>query len=138
MDRFTRNYLIILGTIVAIVLIAWLASLNPRVWELNDLLEEDPQLSRYPYQFEVLSLDNGVATLTTPRSPQVPAVRFLGILYPQLANKQANNPDVIAAQKELADHQARAKELILAQPDVSRVRWQIDRTWYTEHGVMLQ
>jgi hypothetical protein len=138
MDRFTRNYLIILGTIVAIILIAWLASLNPRVWELNDLLEDDPQLSKYPYHFEVVSLDSGVATLTTPRSSQVPAVRFLGILYPQLANKQANNPDMIAAQKELADHQARAKELILAQPDVNQVRWQIDRTWYTEHGVMLQ
>jgi hypothetical protein len=138
MDRFTRNYLIILGSIAAIIIIAWLATLSPRVWELNGLLEDDPQLSAYPYRFEVLSLDNGVATLTTPRSPQVPAVRFLGILYPQLANRRDNDPDVIAAQKELAEHQGRAKELILAQPDVDRVQWQIDTAWYAEHGVVLQ
>lgn len=138
MDRFTRNYLIILGSIAAVIVIAWLSTLSPRVWELNDLLENDPQLRTYPYRFEVLSLENGIATLTTPRSPQVPAVRFLGIIYPQLANRQENDPDVIAAQKELAERQGRARELILAQPDVDRVHWQIDTAWYAEHGVVLQ
>jgi hypothetical protein len=138
MDRFTRNYVIILGAVVTLIGIAWLASLNPRVWELNELLEQDPPLRAYPYRFEVLSLDGGTATLTTPRSSQVPAVRFLGIIYPQLANRQENDPDVIDAQKALAEHQARAKELVLSQPDVSRVQWQIDTAWYASHGIMLQ
>ena len=138
MDRYTRNYLIIIGTMVGLFVAVWLANLNPRVWELNDLLEDDPQLSAYPYQFRVLSLENGIASLSSPRSSQVPAVRFLGIIRPQLANRQDNDPDVIAAQKELASLQARAKELILAEPDVERVYWQIDTGWYVEHGVMLQ
>ena len=138
MDRYSRNYLIILGTIAGLIAVVWLANLNPRIWELNDLLEEDPQLRAYPYQFRVLSLENGIASMSTPRSSQVPAVRFLGIIRPQLANRQDNDPDVIAAQKELASLQARAKELILAEPDVDRVYWQIDSAWYAEHGVMLQ
>lgn len=138
MDRYTRNYLIILAVIASPFIIAWLMTLNPRVWELNALLEADQTLSRYPYQFEVLSLSNEVATLSSPRSAQVPAVRFLTVLYPRLANKQANDPDMIAAQKELAAIQARAKELILKQADVKQVRWQIDRAWYTAHGIILQ
>ena len=138
MDRYTRNYLIIIGTMVGLFAAVWLANLNPRVWELNDLLEDDPQLSSYPYQFRVLTLENGIASVSSPRSSQVPAVRFLGIIRPQLANRQDNDPDVIAAQKELASLQARARELILAEPDVDRVYWQIDSAWYAEHGVMLQ
>ena len=138
MDRYTRNYLIIIGTMVGLFAAVWLANLNPRVWELNDLLEDDPQLSSYPYQFRVLTLENGIASVSSPRSSQVPAVRFLGIIRPQLANRQDNDPDIIAAQKELASLQARARELILAEPDVDRVYWQIDSVWYAEHGVMLQ
>jgi len=138
MDRFTRNYLVFLGAILSLVVIAWLASLNPRVWELNDLLEKDPQLNAYPYRFQVLSVENGLATLTTPRSSQVPAVRFLGIIYPQLANRQDNDPDVIEAQKTLADLQAHARQLTLSQPDVSRVQWQIDTAWYAKHGIIIQ
>ncbi|MCW9024903.1 MAG: hypothetical protein OQK73_09510 [Gammaproteobacteria bacterium] len=138
MDRFTRNYLRVLTIIVTIAIIAWLFSLNPRVWELNNLLEEDPQLSNYPYQFKVLTLENKIATLTSPRSAEVSVMRFINIVYPYLRNKDTNNPEIIAVQKELAKHQTRAKELILKQPDVNQVIWKIDQSWYSEHGIILQ
>lgn len=138
MDRMTRNYLIIIGITGLLVVAAWLPSLNPRVWELNDLLENDPQLSNYPYQFRVQFIKGKMAHITSPRSPKVPAVRFLAIIFPNLSGKSDNNPDVIQAQKELGAIQSRAKKLILDQPDISKVRWVIDQSWYSQHGIMLQ
>ena len=52
---------------------------------LNDLLRADPQLAAYPYRFEVLSLENGVAEISSPRSAQVPVVQFLRLVHPELA-----------------------------------------------------
>jgi hypothetical protein len=138
MDRFTRNFLRIFAGIVGIVIIVWLVNLNPRVGELNNLLKDDNQLSKYPYQFKVLDLDHGVATLTSPRSAQVPAVRFLAIIFPHLDSRDTNSPDMIAAQKELANLQSKAKKLVLQQSDVNQVIWKIDQGWYLDHGIMLQ
>jgi hypothetical protein len=106
-----------------------------RAWELSGVLEEDAQLQSYPYQFKVISVKGEVATLASPRSAQVPAVKFLAILYPQLSGKGADSPAMVEAQKELAKYQAHARELI---PDIERVRWQIDRDWDMQRGVILQ
>ena len=137
LDRMTRNYLIILGMVGLLILFAWLPSLNPRVWELNKLLETDSQLSHYPYRFKVIEIDGSSATLSSPRSSKVAAIRFLNILYPGLARKSPNHPDVIKAQKELASVQKHAKKLIMAQPEIKSVQWRVDQSWYSQHGIML-
>lgn len=138
MDQFTRNYSIALGLVVVALLAWWLSSIwQPRVWELNDLLESDATLADYPYQFRVLSLENGVATLSTPRNFQVPAIRFLEIIHPELAGKAQDDPKVIAAQQDLIDHQKRAQGLMLALPDVERTDWRLDVKWLADHGVQV-
>ncbi|HKJ77106.1 MAG TPA: hypothetical protein VKA64_07875 [Gammaproteobacteria bacterium] len=138
LDRFTRNYLVFLGLLAAAALGGWASTWSPRVGELNGKLADDAVLTDYPYRFRVLALEDGVATLTTPRSYEVPAVRFLGIIEPRLANRAPDDPEVVAAQKRLAKHQGRARKLVLAEPDVDRVRWQLDRDWYADHGVVLR
>ena len=135
MDRFTRNYLIGLGVVILLILIGWLSTMNPTVWELNDLLEEDPMLSEYPYQFRVLSLENGVAAMSSPRSSQMSAVRFVGIIHPELARKPINDPALIRAQKRLAEHQGHARKQVMAHPEVKRVKWVLDESWYSAHGI---
>ncbi len=136
MDRFTRNYSMILGVVLIAALALWVKSIwQPRVWELDDLLESDPQLSSYPYQFRLRSLEKGVAVLSTPRSFEVPAMRFLEIIHPNLATKSQDDPAMVAAQQELIDHQKRAMGLMLAQPDVQSVDWQLDTQWLADHGV---
>lgn len=138
LDRFTRNYLIFLGVLAVAALAWWASTWSPRVGELNDLLADDPVLADYPYRFRVVALEDGVATLTTPRSYEVPAVRALAIIEPRLAGRSTDDPEVVAAQKRLAEHQGHASELVLAEPDVQRVRWRLDRAWYADHGVVLR
>ncbi len=136
MDRFTRNYSIALGVVVGAALVYWAYSAwQPRVWELNDMLESDPVIADYPYPFRLRSLADGVAILSTPRSPAFPAVQFLALIHPGLANKAQDDPEMIAAQQELIDHQRRAQDLLLAQPDVERVDWELDTRWLSDHGV---
>ncbi|MGA7981215.1 MAG: hypothetical protein WCA32_13460 [Chromatiaceae bacterium] len=139
MDRFTRNYSIALGLALVALVALWVGSnWNPRVWELNDLLETDTSLSSYPYQFRVIALDNGIATLSTPRSFDVPAIRFLAIIHPELAGADPDDRRMVAAQQDLADHQKQAQALIARQPDVKAVRWRLDTEWLADHGVHMQ
>ena len=137
MDRFTRNYLIFLGLIAKPLLGWWLSSWNPRVNEINDMLEADPQLSAYPYPFRVISLENEVAQLSTPRSFEMPVIRFLAVIRPGLRSKSQDHPDIVAAQTELVTHQKRAERLVRDQPDVTSVRWNLDREWYLDHGIVI-
>lgn len=136
MDSFTRNYSIALVLLLLVGLGLWVKSAwQPRVWELDEVLTADAELADYPYQFRVVAFDNGVATVSSPRSFDIPAIRFLGIIHPELANAAQDDPRMLAAQQGLIDHQKRAQGLILAQPGVTDMRWQLDVKWLADHGV---
>jgi len=138
MDRFTRNYAIGLAVAVAALAAFWVASAwHPRVRALNELLQADPYLSAYPYHFRVLSLKDGIATMSTPRSFDFPVIRFLAIIHPELARAAQDDPRMIAAQQDLVNHQKKAQALVSKQPDVEAVRWQLDREWLSDRGVRL-
>lgn len=137
-DSFTRRYVYFLGALLAAGLVWWLANLDFRAGELNDLLEADDQLAAYPYQFRVLSLDNGVAGMSTPRSAQMSAIQGLRIMFPELVNASAVSVQMMAAQEELARVQWHAGKLIAEQPDVRRVKWILDERWLAENGVFVQ
>lgn len=137
LDRFTRNYLIILST-VAVFAAAWfLLNRDPRVSEINERLAADPALADYPYRFRVFSLEAGVATLGSPRSAQVPVMRFLRTAFPELSRTAVDDPAMMAAQDVLVEKHARAEALVLAEADVTRIRWQLDERWFNEHAVFL-
>ena len=136
MDRFTRNYSILLGAILVAALFFWGQSAwQPKVWELDEVLTSDPQLATYPYRFRLRSFENGVAIISTPRSFDIPAIRFLQIIDPKLAGKNQDDPEMVAAQQQLIDHQKRAMGLMLAQPGVQSVDWELDTQWLADHGV---
>lgn len=138
MDRFTRNYSIVLGLVVLTVLALWARSAwQPRVWEINRLLEADPVISDYPYRFRVDSLEDGVATLLTPRSAAFPAIRFLQVIYPEMAGRAQDDPTVVLAQQALVDRQRGAEELVQALPDVRSVAWALDVRWLGDHGIQV-
>ncbi len=136
MDRFTRNYSIIL-TVLVIALFAWVLHENPEVSKLNKLLEEDQELINYPYPFRVLSLENGIATLGSPRSVEFPAYRTLGILFPHLAGRPPNDPELTKAQQELARIQQKARAIVMASAKARSVKWQLDKNWLTMHGAQI-
>lgn len=135
MDRFTRNYSIFLGVVV-LGLLVWAFYENPQVAALNERLDADAELAAYPYRFRVLGLDNGTAVMSTPRSADFPAFRALEILFPELANREQDDPGLMQVQQELAHLQAHASELVLASGTASRIRWELDRDWLTRHGIV--
>lgn len=134
MDRFTRNYSITLGIILVIFLV-WMLYEDPLVVDLNGLLEQDSAVVAYPYRFQVLAVHDGVAEMGTPRSSAFPVQRALGILFPALANRAQDDPDLMRAQQDLAQVQKRAMDIVLGSGKVKRVRWELDRDWLSRHGV---
>ncbi|MFP4063414.1 MAG: hypothetical protein ACOC26_02545 [Halochromatium sp.] len=138
MDKFTRNYSIVLGMLVIALVAWWLSSIwQPEVWSINDKLEQDAELADYPYQFRVLRLKDGVATISSPRNFQVPAMRFLEVIHPEIAGLADDDPKVVAAQEDLVDHQKRVQDMVLSQPEVDSVTWELDVKWLADHGVQV-
>lgn len=138
MDTFTRNYSIVLGILVIALAAWWLSSIwQPEVWAINDQLEEDAKLADYPYQFRVQHLEDGVATISSPRNFQVPAMRFLEVIHPELAGLAQDDPKVVAAQEDLIEHQKHAQNRVLSQPEVDSVTWELDVQWLADHGVQV-
>jgi hypothetical protein len=108
-----------------------------RTRELNDILETraSPQLKNYPYTFRVLRVEGSTAVMSTPRNFDSPAFRFLGVLYPDINVKDHDNPAFIKVEKLLGQVQDEAKDIVLAQPGITGVRWELDRNWLRRNGI---
>lgn len=130
---------IILATLVLGAIYWFGLRADPGVEALNQAIHEigSPALRDYPYKFRVLRLEEGVAVMTTPRSPDVPVYRMIGSIYPTLAGKVPNDPDFVAGEKALAQVQAEARLIVLEQPGVSGVKWELDQNWLIAHGISL-
>lgn len=138
LDTFTRRYLMILGTAIVAGALWWLVNADSRVAELNALLAADPEIAQYPYPFRVLSLEDGVADMSSPRSARLSAVQGLRAMFPELRRSSAVSPEMMAAQETLAAVQSRAADLVAEQPDVTRVRWVLDESWLAGQGIFVQ
>ncbi len=134
MDKFTRNYSIFLGVVVLLFLV-WALYEDPAVSELNQLLQQDQIVSSYPYKFRVLRVENEVAVISSPRNSMFPMHKALGIIFPRLANRSQDNPDLMQAQQEMARVQKQAKRIVMESGKVERVRWELDREWLSSRGI---
>jgi len=134
LDRSTRNYALFLLAL-ALSLIALALYEPPVVRELNKRLKQDPQVSAFPYEFRVLRLEGTVAIMSTPRSPAIPVERILGILFPEVAGQPGDSPTFQKAQQQLATVQTRARDLVLEDPRVKRIQWELDGNWLMQHGI---
>ena len=119
-------------------LVSWLVHRpDSRARELNDILEAraSPQLKAYPYQFRVLRTENGIAVMSTPRNFDVPVIKMIGALDPDIHVKDANDPAFIAAEKALAAVQSEARDIVASQPGIKGVRWELDKSWLRAHYI---
>ncbi|MGQ9660440.1 MAG: hypothetical protein ACUVQI_10240 [Thermochromatium sp.] len=140
MDRLTLTGIIASAAFLVflIVTLSWHNDeLRPRIWRLNEILEQDPVLAEYPYHFRALLFLNGVVTLTSPHASGVPLRTFLNRIDPLLADKPDDAPEVIAAEQRFRAVEDQAVKVMLAQPDVVSVIWSLDRAWYHDHQVPL-
>jgi hypothetical protein len=121
MDDFTRKYLYFVIGVVFIGLVGWLSNIDFRAAEINELLESDSDVATYPYPFRVISLEKGIARVSSPRSAQVSAVQSLRIMYPVLKQSSAVSDEMMEAQTELARIQSYVGKRVKSQDDVNSV-----------------
>jgi hypothetical protein len=132
MNKTTKKWLTIFA---GLIFVWWLLFFDLRVYQLNNVLEKDPEINSYPYSFSVVSFDEGVATISSPRSGKVSAVTVLRALDPTLKNKRDDSPQLVAAQQKLAELQSRAAEIIMQEQDVKSISWELDEYWLRNHGI---
>ncbi len=110
---------------------------DARSRELNDIIasQASERLRNYPYPFRVLRVEGDTAVMSTPRNFDAPAFRMLGVLYPNINVKDPNNPEFIAVERLLGQVQDEAKDIVLAQPGIGRVHWELDRDWLRRQGI---
>jgi len=139
MDRLTRNAILISAVLLVLLIVslAWNRDLAPRIWQLNTLLEQDPVLMNYPYDFKAVLFVNGIVTLTSPHASEMPLEPFLQTVDPSLKEKTAQDPAVEAARARFEQQERHVIALMLAEPDVESVEWSLDRAWYHRHGLQL-
>ena len=83
----------------------WFLKQDSAVNQLNATLQADPALQAYPYAFHTLKIENGVATLTTPRSLEVSVLQFLKIAQPHLDTSNPDSPEMIEKRVEKAQYE---------------------------------
>lgn len=96
------------------------------------------KLKNYPYKFRVMKVigtSGETAVISTPRNVEVPAFRALGALYPGINTKNPNDPAFIAVEQLLGEVQSEARSIVLSQPGIKEVRWELDRDWLTAHYI---
>lgn len=136
--RQIKSWQWILLVIALLVALDWaIRRPDARSRELNDIIasQASERLRNYPYQFQVLRVEGDTAVMTTPRNFDVPAFRMLGVLYPNINVKDPNNPEFIAVERLLGQVQDEAKDIVLAQPGIKGVRWELDRGWLRRQGI---
>lgn len=138
LDRGTKIYAAILAGICLSLLLAWLMTLDFRLGEIDAMLTQDSQIASYPYTFRALDIKGNTAVLSSPRSREMPAVRFIGLIRPDLKNLSEQHPKLIEAQKELATIQSKVRKLVLGREDIDRVEWRIDKEWFADRGIWLE
>lgn len=136
--RGIKSWQWIVMAIALLVAIDWaIQRPDPRTRELNRALatQASQKLRDYPYPFHVIRVEGDTAVMGTPRNFDVPAFRMLGVLYPDINVKDANNPAFIAVERLLGQVQDEAKDIVLAQPGIKQVRWELDRNWLQRKGI---
>lgn len=123
-----KQFLLVM--LVAALFVLWLVMRGAGVISLNKSLRDDPRLGSYAYPFRVLRIEGDTAVMTTLRSAETSTRHALEKLYPELQSVNESHRDWQRAEREYAQLQARASQIVLASKEVDRVRWELDEHWY--------
>lgn len=133
-----RSWQWVVLALVAIAALDWFIKLpDDRSRSLTNAIRENGSVAvkNYPYQFHVMRVEGGTAVVGTPRNFDVPAARMIAVLYPKINTKDSNDPAFIAAQQELGAVQSEVRGIVMRQPGINDVRWELDRDWLVSHYI---
>ncbi|OZB04906.1 MAG: hypothetical protein B7X58_14435 [Marinobacter sp. 34-60-7] len=116
--------------VVAALFVGWIGWRGFEVISLNDRLKADAVVSGYPYQHRVLRVEGDIAIISSLRSHSVSTQQALTAVFPGMRNLADTHRDWQRAERELAQVQARAGDLVLEHPGIERIRWELDENWY--------
>lgn len=136
--RHIKSWQWALVVITLLLILDWVIQRpDSRTRALNDIIatRASQKLKEYPYKFHVLRVEGSTAVMATPRNFDSPAFRMLGVLYPDINVKDANNPAFIAVERLLGQVQDEVRDIVLAQPGISEVRWELDKNWLRRQGI---
>lgn len=132
-----KQQLLVVLALFAGLMVLWFLKQDPQLNQLKAVLQNDSELQAYPYHVHIMKIEDGVVTLSSPRSAEVSVLQFLQIAFPNLDTSNPDSPSMIAAQKQLAHIQEKSAKLIRAQPGIKDTQWEIDRDWYANHGLIV-
>ncbi|GGC57974.1 hypothetical protein [Marinobacter halophilus] len=116
--------------VVAALFVSWIGWRGFEVISLNDRLMADTTVASYPYQHRVLRVEGDTAVISSLRSHSVSTQQALATVFPGMRHLADTHRDWQRAERELAQVQARAGDVVLAAAGVKRVRWELDENWY--------
>ncbi len=122
--------------IITTFIFIWVLVFDIRASALNEILANDAEISRYPYSFRVVGVNDGVATMYSLRSAEASAIRSLRFMFPALVYENDDSQTMAEAQKQLARIQSKAARIVKDQPDIQEIKWKLDKRWLEGHGVM--
>jgi acyl dehydratase len=68
--------------------------------------------------------------MTSLRSLETPTGDALNAIFPSMRNLADTSREWQQTERELAQVQARAGDIILGQDSINRIRWELDQNWY--------
>jgi hypothetical protein len=123
-----KQFIIVM--LVAALFVGWLGWRGFEVISLNNALSADETVANYPYQHRVVRVEGNTAIMTSLRSFETPTREALNAIFPSMSNLADTSREWQRAERELAQVQARAGDIILEQPGIDRIRWELDENWY--------
>ncbi len=134
MNKGTKLYALVLVALCVGLVFAFFYQ-PARVRELNQKLENKPEIRNFPYHFKVLRISQGIATINSPISTEVPCGKVIGLIFPQLKGQSLLSDEYQQAREQLARVQTEIEKNILDEPDIQQIKWQLDRGWLIQNGV---
>ena len=134
MDKGTKIYTLILGLFCLSLAFIFLYE-SPQIKSLNNQLESINEIKDFPYSFRVLRINNGVATMNSPISTDLPCGEVIGLIFPEIKNKSLLSAEYQDAQEQLARVQMLAGNTIKSNPAINKIVWELDKSWLIQHGV---
>lgn len=123
-----KQFIIVM--LVAALFVGWLGWRGFEVISLNHALKADDIVANYPYQHRVVRVEGNTAIMTSLRSLETPTRDALNAIFPSMQNLADTSREWQRAERELAQVQARAGDIILGQGGIDRIRWELDQNWY--------